>query len=167
MRTLLHSQDLWDYVNKGLFFSLDTNIDLEGKLWYGNLVIMNRKWVIAFYAKNGETGTIEDVYFVLGLKWDLLSIGKLIEKGYIVLLKNNVCIILDKHPSKLLIAKVELTRNKMFPLTTIDELTTLVNDCKATSLDHSWMWNLRYGPFHFGSLDWLHKKQMVKGLPSI
>ena len=42
-----------------------------------------------------------------------------------------------------------------------------LNAYKAKDLDESWLWNLRYGHLHFGGLDLLQKKQMVKGLPSI
>jgi hypothetical protein len=42
-----------------------------------------------------------------------------------------------------------------------------LNAYKAGSLDESWLWHLRYGHLHFGGLDLLQNKQMVKGLPCI
>ena len=57
-----------------------------------------------------------DVYYVPGLKCSLLSIGKLMQKGYNVFFKDDVCIIMDKPPSRQVIAKVHMTRNRMFPL---------------------------------------------------
>ena len=48
-----------------------------------------------------------------------------------------------------------------------NDLTNSLNAYKTKSLDQSWLWNLRYGHLHFGGLELLQKKRMVKGLPSI
>ena len=77
------------------------------------------------------------------------------------------CLIYDKYPNKQLIAKVEMTKNIMFPLITRNGLTNSLNSYKTKSLDQSWIWHLRYGYLHFGGLDFLQKKQMVKGFLSI
>lgn len=64
--------------------------------------------------KKGEKKYIWDVYFVLGLKHNLISIGQLMQKGYNVFFKNDVCTILDMPLSKQFIAKVQMTKNRMF-----------------------------------------------------
>ena len=46
-------------------------------------------------------------------------------------------------------------------------LTDSLNAYKTNSLEQSWLWHLRYVYLHFGGLDLLQKKQMVKGLLSI
>ena len=56
------------------------------------------------------------IYYVPGLMCNLLSVGKLLEKEYRVFFKKKVCTIYDKYPSKQLIAIVEMTKNRMFPL---------------------------------------------------
>ena len=50
------------------------------------------------------------------MKCNLLSIGKLIQKGYNVFFEDDVCNIMDIPPSKQRIAQVKMTRNRMFPL---------------------------------------------------
>jgi hypothetical protein len=84
-----------------------------------------------------------------------------------VFLKKKVCRIYDKHPSKQLIARVEMTKNRMFPLIMRNDLTNSLNSYKAKGLDESWLWNLIYGHLYFGGIYLLQKKQMVKGLPII
>ena len=137
------------------------------KLGSDNKVKVNGKGVIAVYAKDGKRRTIHGIYYVPGLMCNLLSIGQLLEKEYKVFSKKKVCTIYDKYPSKQLIARVEMTKNRMFSLIMRNDLTNSLNAYKTKSLDQSWLWHLRYGHLHFGDLDLLHKKQMVKGLPSI
>ena len=110
---------------------------------------------------------MHDVYYVLGLMCNLLSVGQLLEKEYRVFFKNKVCTNYDKFPTKKLIARVEMTKNRMFLLIMRNDLTNSLNAYKTKSLDQSWLWNLRYGHLHFGGLELLQKKQMVKGLLSI
>ena len=59
---------------------------------------------------------MSDVYFLPSLKHILISIGHLMQKGYNVFFKNDVCTILDKPPRRPLIAKFHMTNNRMFPL---------------------------------------------------
>jgi hypothetical protein len=89
------------------------------------------------------------------------------EKKSRVFFKNKVCTIYDKFPNKQLIARVEMTKNRMFPLVMINDLSGSLNVYKDGSLDEYWLWHLRYGHLHFGGLDLLQKKHMVKGLPCI
>ena len=86
--------------NKELFSSLDTSIQFEVKLGNDSKVKVNGKAVIVVYAKNCKRRTIHDAYYVPGLMCNLLSVGQLMEKEYIVFFKNKVCTIYDKHPCK-------------------------------------------------------------------
>ena len=66
--------------NKELFSSLDTSIQSEVKLGNDCKVKVNGKGVIVVYVKDGKRRTIHDVYYVLGLMCNLLSVGQLLEK---------------------------------------------------------------------------------------
>lgn len=66
--------------------------------------------------KKVEEKYILDVYFFPVLKHSIISIGQLMQKGYNFFFKNRKSIILDKSPSKQLIAKVWMMRNIMFHL---------------------------------------------------
>ena len=63
------------------------------------------KGKVDILTRKGEKKYISDVYFVPGLKHNLISIGKLMKKGYYFFFKNDVGTILDKPPSRQLIAK--------------------------------------------------------------
>ena len=119
--------------NKELFSSLDTSIQSEVKLGNECKVKFNGKGVIVVYAKDGKRRTIHDIYYVPGLMCNLLSVGQLLEKEYRVFFKKKVCTIYDKYPCKQLIARVEMTKNRMFLLIMRNDLTNSLNDYKTKS----------------------------------
>ena len=65
----------------------------------------------------------------------MLCVGQLIEKKYRVFFNDKVCTIYDKYPSKQLIARVQMTKNRMFPLIMRNDLTNSLNAYKAKGLD--------------------------------
>ena len=76
--------------NKELFSSLDTSIQYEVKLGNDSKVKFSGKGVIGVYAKNGEKRSIHDIYYVLGSMCNLLSVGQLLEKEYMVFFKKGM-----------------------------------------------------------------------------
>ena len=69
---------------------------------------------VKIYSKDDTGVTIADVFFVLDLFWNLLSMRQLIEKLHIINIFNGVCTLSDKN--KKMIAKVHMTKNRMFPM---------------------------------------------------
>ena len=125
------------------------------------------------------------IYFFC-LKHHLIRIGQLMQKGYNVFFKNDVCTIFDKPPSRRLIAKVHIMNNRMFPLKIILDLkeegaqaqismnsqkdernvaTVTQGNFQEEIKDENWLWNLRCAHLEFGGLNLLHRKFMVKGFP--
>jgi len=110
------------------------------------------------------------------------------QKGYNVFFKNDVCTILDRPPSRHLIVKVQMKNIRMFPLKISSDLkeegvqaqlsmnsqedkrkvvvVTQVN-FQAEVKGENWLWHLRFSHLHFGGLNLLHRKCMVKGLPLV
>ena len=99
-----------------------------------------------------------------------------------------MCTILDRPPSRQLIAKVQMTNNRMIPLKIrsylqregaqaqlsmnsqedgIKEAVVTQVNYQAQVKDENWLWHLRFGHLNFGGLNLLHRKGMVKGLPLI
>lgn len=174
--------------NLEMFSTLDENVKSDVTLGNDNKVSVKGKGDVNILTKQGEKKYISDVYFVSGLKHNLMSVGQLVQKGYRVTFKNGLCIILDKYPSNQLIAKVRMTNNIMFPLKIRpnvninyaqaqhlmnsqvgrEETTTVVQTIfQAEIKDENWLWHLRFGHLNFGGLNLLYKKGMVKGLPLI
>jgi hypothetical protein len=153
--------------NKELFEDLDTSVKSQIKLGNDNIVEVMGKGAINVITKTGKK-TIPDVYFVPGLKHNLISVGQLTQKGYRVSFENNVCTIFDIPPSKMVIAKIKMTNNRMFPLHMKSEMMEKIGaSFKASSQDQAWVWHLRYGHLNFKGLCLLQRNEMVRGLPPI
>jgi len=67
-------------------------------------IYVKGKGRVSIRPRNGEQKFFPDVYFSPGLKCNLLSVGQLIDKGYNVIFKDDVCTIKDIPPSKKIIA---------------------------------------------------------------
>ena len=99
-----------------MFSNLDESVKSEVTLGTDSKVSIMGKRRFNVLKNKGEKKYISDVYFILGLKHNFISIGKFMQKGYNVFFKNDECTILDKPPRRQLITKVQMTRNRMFPL---------------------------------------------------
>ena len=102
--------------NKNLVANLDASVKTEVKLGTNKTVDVDGKGVVNYVTKQGEPKTILEVYYVPGLKHNLISVGQLMQKGYRVVFQGQECVIYDKSPSKKLIAKVQMMRNILFSL---------------------------------------------------
>ena len=102
--------------NKNLVVNLDASVKTEVKLGTNKTVNVDGKGVVNIVTKQGEPKTISEVYYVPGLKHNLISVGQLTQKGYKVIFQGKQCVIYDKSPSKQQIAKVQMMRNILFPL---------------------------------------------------
>ena len=153
---------------------LDQNLNSQVTLGTHNKVSVMGKGEVKVLTKKGEKITISDVYYVPGMKCNLLSIGKLVQKGYNVFFVNDVCTIMDRAPSKQCIVEVKMRRNKMFPLRMKADLknkeviAAMTQEAfQSKPKDENWLWHLRFGHLNFGDLNLLSRKGMVRGLPLI
>ena len=82
--------------NLEIFSSLDEIVKSDVTLGNDNKVEVKGKENINILTKKAGKKHISNVYFVPSLKYNLLSIGQLVEKGYRVSFKNQACTILEK-----------------------------------------------------------------------
>ncbi len=144
--------------NRELFGKLDNSIKTKVNLGNDSKVFVNGKCDVPIFDRSGKRRIVEDVYYVPGLKCNLISVGQLMDKDYEVSFRKKVCTIVDNSPKKQLIARIEMTKNRMYPLCLKSSLSDLETTYKANSQDQSWLWHLRYGHLYFGGLKMLHNK---------
>ncbi|XP_024178723.1 uncharacterized protein LOC112184720 [Rosa chinensis] len=139
--------------NKSLFSNLDESFKDSVKL--GN---NTRIYVIGRVNMKSKIRdhivTISGVYYVPELKSNLISMGQLQEKEYIITIQNGCYQI--QHPLKRLIAKVNMIANRLFPLQIGNDIQTCFS---AKVQNPTWLWHFRYGHLSFNGLNTLQPKK--------
>ncbi|XP_073302980.1 uncharacterized protein [Primulina huaijiensis] len=123
------------------FVELDRNFSSEVKLGDDKIQKVEGKGTIEVHSKQGNKKHISDVLYVPNLAQNLLSVGQLIQKGYLIHFGDNACMIIDKKQN-LTVAKIDMASNKVFCL--------IMPFDKSFALKHetyhdSYLWHLRYG----------------------
>lgn len=102
-----------------------------------------------------------EVYYVPGLKSNLLSVGHLMKKGYDLHMHGDTCIISKANQ---VIAKIGMASNNLFPFKPeIINLSLFAVVDKSVSK----LWHERYGHLNYESLKLLSTKEIVRGLLEI
>ncbi|KAA0053129.1 integrase [Cucumis melo var. makuwa] len=147
--------------NRSIFVTLDESFQSEVKTGDNTRLQVKGQGDILVKTKKG-TKRVTNVFYVPGLKHNLLSIGQLLQRGLKVSFEGDICAIKDQ--VGVLIAKVKMTANKMFPLNfTYGQISCFSSILK----DPSWLWHFRYGHLNFKSLSYLCKNHMVRGIQNI
>ena len=141
--------------NKEMFSSIDESVKFEVRMGNNNKVSVMGKWCISICTKQGEIKQIQDVYYVPGLKHNLISVGQLVQKEYKVIFENVECIIFYRNGSDSQITAVKTTKTRMFPLTKKNEFSAAF---KVDTIDQSRLWHLIYGHLSYSGLNLLYKK---------
>ncbi|PRQ23286.1 putative RNA-directed DNA polymerase [Rosa chinensis] len=148
--------------HKELFVELNESIRSEITFGNASRMPVKGKGKISIQLKNGMYNTISDVYYVPGLSHNLLSVGKLSEKGYDMRIFRGVFTIRD--PQRKLIAEVTMAPNRLFPLhMQYDKLPCF----SSMENGDNWLWHMRFGHLNFNSLNALARKNLVCGLSPI
>ncbi|RDX81141.1 hypothetical protein CR513_38214, partial [Mucuna pruriens] len=113
---------------------------------------------VVFRDKDGRETVIEEVLHVPGMKTNLLSLGQLLQKRFVMTMEDN-CL---KKPETCHTSKSVSDRTFQIGIN------ILKHQCFATSENKvEWLWHLRYGHLNFKDLHLLTNHKMVKGLPQV
>jgi hypothetical protein len=131
--------------DKSLFRNLQTTKVAKVRIGNGDCITAKGKGTIAITTNSG-TKTISDVLYVPDIDQNLLSVGKLIEKGMKVVFENQSCYIFDAAGQKILQAKM---RGKSFSFLPFEEV-----------------WHKRLGHCHQQWMINMKIHEAVRGVPS-
>lgn len=101
----------------------------------------------------------DNVYYVEGLKHNLLSVGQLVEKGFQLQFKNGKCKIMNR--TSLEIATGNQTRGNIF------HLNNSKKTCLIAHIDESWLWHKRLCHVNFDCMVKISTTKAVRDLPKI
>jgi hypothetical protein len=111
---------------------------------------------------NGKIHVITSVFYIPGLKTNLLSIGQIQQKNVTIVFKNDLCKLY--HDEKGLLFETHMSTNRMYALNAI----VMMPKClKISTQERSQLWHNRYAHLSIKGLNTLAKKDMVKGLPAL
>ena len=105
-----------------------------------------------FTTKNGFVETISNIFYIPDFKSNLLSVGQLQEKGYVITTQNSACKIY--YPSRGAIAVVQMNSNMLFPLKIKNAQPYFMVELK----DPSWLWHFYYNCLNFGGRKLFNRK---------
>jgi hypothetical protein len=106
----------------------------------------------------GMVQVINEVYYLPGLKNNLLSIGQLQQKNLTIVFSNDLCKVY--HENRGLIMSTQMSVNRMY----IVHASVLTPMCmKVTKLSQSQLWHHRYGHLNYKGLNVLAKRSWSKG----
>ena len=109
------------------------------------------------------SNSIDNVYLVDGLKFNLLSISQLCDKGNLVTFASTHCIIKDKKSEKITLYGPRI--DNVYAID-IDNIPSHNLSCfKASHHENKWLWHRRLGHASMHTIKKLAKKELVRGLP--
>ena len=132
--------------NNELISNIDTSITSSISLGDDHHVKASGKGIVSILSKQNEVKTIYDVYYVPTLVHNLLSVGWLLEHGYEVIFHDTICTILDKLPSRDLVARVKMNPNRLFPL---EMRSVNLHVHHVSNTNETVLWHNQYGHLPF------------------
>lgn len=102
---------------------------------------------------------LREVYFILNLCNNIISLGQLSENGSKVLIKGEFLWIYDVKDR--LVLKVKKSANRLYKLIVKDSR----DACFLTKTDETWLWHSRLGHINFQSMALMSRNSLVRGLP--
>ena len=143
---------------KSLFKEIDESQKSEVRLRDNKQMQVAGKGIIAIKTKKGNVKLLSDVQYVPNLAHNLLSVGQLMNGGYLILFDNGFCSIQDKKTCQKIV-DIPKAQNKMFPLEVSD-----VKSCVLVARNNdAKIWHLRYGHLHAKGLKLLAQKIWLLG----
>lgn len=106
-----------------------------------------------------DNAKCNDVYWVEGLKYNLLSVAQLNNTSYRIEFQKGIVKVHDKHGK--FAATGTQTKGNTF------HLDSTRNNCFYAKIDDTWLWHKRFCHVNFDNLIKISKKHRVRGLPSL
>lgn len=144
------------------FGDLDNEITGLVNFGDGSMVKIKGKGSITFKYKNGEERVLREIYYILTLCSNIISLGQLFEEGNKVILNKNYFWVYEKQGK--LLMKVKGSVNRLYKIV-IEDVEKVCLLTKMEELSH--LWHICLGHVNFKSIALMYKDNMVYGLPNI
>nr|GLL27425.1 hypothetical protein VITISV_013542 [Ipomoea trifida] len=142
--------------DESLFKEIDKTMISKVKIGNEQYIEVKGKGTVAIEGPS-SIKLISDVMLVPEISQNLMSVGQLLEKGYSVIFKNNMCFITDSCGAELFSVKM---KDKSFCLDW-DETEFKAYPCVVSQAE---LWHKRLGHFHYSTLEYMQKKEIIRGM---
>lgn len=104
-------------------------------------MVVHGMGTVGIYTQPGELKKLQKFQYIPSLAHNLISVGQLLTRGYLVVFNHDKCVVSDNQSQNQIIT-VQRTRNNMFPvdMTNIGRMNVAVMGQTLSEL-----WNLRFG----------------------
>lgn len=148
--------------NRSFFHKLDETI--TGKVRFGDdsRIDIRGKGSIRFVFEDGEKKVLNNVYYIPGLRSNIVSLGQATEVGYEVRMKDNTLSLFDR--SGKLMVRTTRARNRLYKVTLrADQVRCLqITETKEPSI-----WHARLGHINTEKLKMMVNKELVIGITNL
>ena len=148
--------------NRSYFHNIDETI--TGKVRFGDdsRIDIKGKGSVLFVSGEGERRILADVYYIPGLKSNIISLGQATESGCDVRMQGDYLTLHDKDGK--LITKDKRSMNRLYKV--------LMDGSKSKCLQNEILsesdrWHARLGHIGRNSMKSMIKKELVAGIPSV
>lgn len=131
-------------------FGDDSRIEIEGK---GS---------VRFLLENGDRKVLDGVYFIPGLKSNIISLGQATEAGCEVRMKNDHLILYDRNGN--LVVRTKRSNNRLYKV--ILEVES-IKCLKKIGSNEANKWHSRLGHVNVETMKLMANKELVVGLPKM
>ena len=142
------------------FYKLDETV--TGKVRFGDdsRIDIKRKGSIWFVFDGGEKKILNNVYYIPGLRSNIISLGQATEFGCEVRMKDDTLTLFDKHGD--LMVRTARTTSRLYKvILNVDRIQCL----QLSAASESTLWHARLGHVNIETLRLMARKELVTGLP--
>ena len=114
-----------------------------------------------------STTFIDNVFYVKGLKHNLISISQLCDKGYTVSFSTTMCVIANPKDNSIIFIGNRHGNVYIVDLNNMSNLSQCLMANENKSEEVCWLWHRRLGHASMDLMSKLTRKDLVKGLPKV
>ena len=148
--------------NRSFFSTLDETI--TGKVRFGDNSRINirGKGSIRFIFEGGDKKILSNVYYIPGLRSNIVSLGQATEVGCEVRMKDDTLTLFDRNGG--VMVRTKRTRNRLYKVClVVDRMQCL----QIESITESSLWHARLGHVNINTLKLMVNKKLVIGIPNV
>jgi hypothetical protein len=147
---------------RDMFAMLDESVHGTVHFGDGSIIKIQGRGNIVFECLTIDHRVLGDVYFILSLSRNIVSLSQLDKNGCKITIEGGIMCIRDT--SRKILACITHTGNRLY---TVRLQITAPVSLLAQKDNVAWLWHGRYGHLHFRALHTLAHKVLVHGMPPV